>query len=478
MLFSMSSHSPKPQLAHRGEGSRSAGVSPAILPSRGSGVFRKVTACALAAICLVSADVATGGQTHPPKSQQQRLAADQALRSGDYATAITAFQALLKREPENIDCELGLANAFRGVHNFDEARRILELAHRQHPKSARPLEALGDMDLETQEYDRAFTHLRAALAINPRDAASRVRLAVAYKAKAEFPEALQQLQKVLALDPKNALAYYTRAQIEADRNDDKSALADAEKSLSLAPGNRESISLTGKLLVNLSRAARQDEAAADEAVRDCVRAAALLEPITNDSADSQLLYLLSHAYQCAKEDDKAQKTLADFESASQAERTRKDGQMQAKHLVEQANALAMNNDLQGSLGMLQQALATDPASGPAYSQLAKLYYSAGDLAKASDAVTHALEIDPYQPDFLYVQGKILEKEHKLEAALESFQRATLVNPKESDAFFEMGAIYLQQHDRPRALAAYKRAVALSPDDPDYARALAALSAQQ
>jgi Flp pilus assembly protein TadD len=80
------------------------------------------------------------------------------------------------------------------------------------------------------------------------------------------------------------------------------------------------------------------------------------------------------------------------------------------------------------------------------------------------------------PDFLYVQGKILEKEGKLDEALEVFERTTLVNPTESDAYFEIGVIYQQRNDRARALAAWKKAAELSPDDPDYRRALAALRA--
>ena len=123
----------------------------------------------------------------------------------------------------------------------------------------------------------------------------------------------------------------------------------------------------------------------------------------------------------------------------------------------------------------QQAIAKDPAYGAAYSQLAKLYYSTGDMDKASEAISQALERDPYQPDFLYVQGKILEKQGKMDEALVVFQRTTIVNPKESDAFFEMGAIYEQRGDRTNALAAYKKAAALSPDEPDYQRALSNLS---
>jgi superkiller protein 3 len=167
--------------------------------------------------------------------------------------------------------------------------------------------------------------------------------------------------------------------------------------------------------------------------------------------------------------------LAAFEASSKNDRETKENQTQAKHLVQQANELALKNDFAGSLDFLQQAIAKDATYGAAYSQLAKLYYSAGDIERASEAISQALERDTYQPDFLYVQGKILEKQGKLDEALSAFERTTIVNPKESDAFFEMGVIYEERGDTEHALAAYKKAATLSPDDPEYQRALAALS---
>lgn len=441
--------------------------------SRRIACARASAALVIATLCAAFTCAPSPAQNSSPTSARDANAARKALDSRDFDTAIKDFQKTLRDDPANLKAELGLASAFRGVHNYNEARRLLDEARRGHPRNAAPLAALGDLDIETESYDQAIEHLRAALALNPNDVESRNRLAVAYKAKTQFPEALAQIEKVLARDPKNALANYTRAQIESDENQDEKALVDVQQVLKLEPNNRLGQLLLGKVLVRVSQGASKDDAA-----KDCAQAVQVLEPLASDaSADSQTIYLLSHAYQCAGDSEKAQKSLAEFEAASQAERKKKDDQMQVKHLVEQANELAMKNDLQGSLGAANQALAVDPHCGPAYSQLAKLYYSAGDLAKAGEAITRALETDPYQPEFLYVQGKVLEKGRELDKALESFERATLVNPNESDAFFEMGVIYQQQNDRLRALAAFKKAVALSPDDPDYARALAALTGE-
>jgi tetratricopeptide (TPR) repeat protein len=406
--------------------------------------------------------------------------AQAAAGAGRYAEAITDFHDALRISPRNVDAEIGLAQVFRAVHNFDAATQILEQARREHPRSAAPLAMLGDLDLELQTYDAAIAHLTAALAIQPANLDARNRLAVAYKAKggaADTAAALEQIAKVLARDPKNALALYTRAEIYADQNRDGLALPDAEKVVELQPQNPRGRALLGKILVRAPVGATAEDIKAR-----CGRALAALEPLTSglgdgaaEPADSETLFLLSRAYRCAGEDEMAAATLEEFEKSSQNDRATKENQTQAKHLVQQADELAMKNDFAGSLGVLQQAIAMDATYPAAYSQLAKLYYSSGEIEKASDAIGQALARAPYHPEYLYVQGKIFEKQGKLDDALGVFQQTVLVNPKESDAYFEMGWIYQQRGERVKARAAYAKAVEISPDDPDYKRALTGLS---
>jgi tetratricopeptide (TPR) repeat protein len=409
---------------------------------------------------------APSGQVRELKRQ-----ARMAEMEGKWGEAIASYDEALRISPRDLAAEIGLAQAYRGVHNYDEAKRVLGRARTEYPQSAKPLAALGDLDIELQTYDAAIAHLRAALALAPSDIESRNRLAVAYQAKGDLDGALAQIAKVLARDSKDALAYYTRAKIYSDRNQDVVALPDAMKVVELQPRSPRGRLLLGKILLR----APQGETATQTNDR-CRRAVATLEPLREIPAeDSETLFLLSRAYECAGDSEQAQKTLAAFEVSSKNDRETKENQTQAKHLVQQANELALKNDYAGSLDLLQQAIVKDATYGAAYSQLAKLYYSADDVDKASEAISQALQRDPYQPDFLYVQGKIFQKQGKPEEALAAFERTTIVNPKESDAFFEMGAIYEQRGDKVRALAAYRKAAALSPDDPDYRRALAALS---
>jgi tetratricopeptide (TPR) repeat protein len=367
--------------------------------------------------------------------------------------------------------EIGLAQAYRGVRNFEEAKQTLERSAREHPRAAEPLAKMGDMEIQLQTYDSAITHLKDAVRLAPANTANRDLLAAAYKAKGDADNALAELRKVLARDPSNALALYLQAEIYADRNQDAPALAGARKVVELQPKNPRGRVLLGKILLRTL----QGESPADAKKRCNDAVAALLPVATGPATDSETLFLLSRAYRCAGQAEQADKTVAAFEAASQNDRTAKENETQARHLVQQANDAALKNDRAGAIDLVQQALAKNPNDGAAYSLLAKIYYSSGKIDDASDAITKALERDPHHPDFLYVQGKILQKQGKLDEALTAFLRTTLVNPKEADAFFEIGSIYQQRNDRPRALSAYKKALDLSPDDPDYRRALASIS---
>jgi tetratricopeptide (TPR) repeat protein len=410
-------------------------------------------------------------QANPKQSDALVAKALAEAREGHFTDAVAAYHAALKVSPRDLEAEMGLAQAYRGVHNYDESRSTLERAHQEHPRKAAPLALLGDLDIELQRYDDAIANLAAAVALAPEDISTRNRLAAAYRSKGEEANSLAQVAKILARDPNNALAYYTRAQIYSARNDDALALPDAQKIVALQPHN-----VRGRVLLATILLRAPAGIPVTEIERRCEEAAAALEPAHSEVAsDSETLFLLSRAYRCAGRDADAQSVLTEFEKVSQDERTTKENQTQAKHLVQQANDLALKNDFAGSLDLLRQAITVDRTYGAAYSQLAKLYYSSGEIDKASDAIGSALARDPYQPDYLYVEGKILEKQGKLDEALAAFQKTTLVNPKESDAFFEMGAIYEQHGEKEKAIAAYKQAVELSPDDSDYRRALQALT---
>jgi len=379
--------------------------------------------------------------------------------SGQFPAAIAAYKEFLGAHPRDEAAELELAACYRKVHNEGEARQILQQARREHPRSAAVAKALGNFEIEAQSYDAAITALKATVALAPDDLEAHNFLGSAYQSKGDSANALTQFDDVLSRDPRNGLALYLRAQIHADAGRDEKALADAEKLLTVRPDYLPARALLAKLLIRL---------------KQCPRAVETLRPAQNPpQLDTQALFLLANAYDCAGDAASSKATRDEFAAASQADRTQAENETQSRHLTEQAGDLARQNKLREALDLLQQALEKDPKNGSAYSQQAKILFSMRQSAEAREAINRALAIQPYQPDFLYVSGILFAADGKLDDALSAFEKVTRVNPREADAFFEIGKIRLQQGDRPAAIQAFAKAAALDPSEPEYQNALRA-----
>jgi tetratricopeptide (TPR) repeat protein len=409
------------------------------------------------AICVAQVQRKTSATN---KDVQWALESAHALmQAGRYSEAIEIYRRALLRAPRSEPAELGLSEAYRGVHNYEEARSILQTARREHPKSVGVLSALGSLEMEAESYDAAIEALRVAVALAPDDVRVRNLLGSAYLSKGDSATARIEFEKVLARDAENQLAHFSEAEIFANADQNEKALADAERVVAAKPEYLPGRALLAKILVRL---------------KQCERAADILRPAMNPpKLDTPSLFLLANAYECAGKRELAAGARGEFAVASQADRKRAEDETQSKHLMEQANELARQNRFPEALELLQQALEKNPQNGFAYSQQAKIYFSMHDAQKASEAIGKALAIQPFQPDFLYVAGVIAAQTGKQDQALAAFEKVTQVNPKEADAYYEIGKIRLQQGDRVAALVAFRRAVALDPSDPDYLHALMA-----
>jgi cellulose synthase operon protein C len=398
----------------------------------------------------------------PADLETRMNAAQDSLANGRVADAIDEYVRARAIYPSNGRIELGLADAYRRVHNDEEAKKILEMARREHPRSLPVLMALGSLDMDDRKYDDAISLLKTAMQIAPDNSDAGNLLASAYLKKGDSQHAQEEFDKVLQRDPGNSGARFMRAQLLVDAGENEKAASDVELVLKKKPGYEPAQILYAKLLTRLRR---------------CDQAVQVLGQIDQPAhqADSEFQFLLASAFECAGKKDAAEETRAKFEAASRAEHETSENKVQSLHLVEQANSLAMRNQFTEAQNALAEALKKNPDNAFAYSQQAKIFFSIHQPEKAREAVDKAIQLQPYQPDFLFVRGVIEAGAGESDAALASFRAATLVNPDEADAYFEIGKIWMQKGDRGQALAAFKKASALAPDDNDYRDAVKAAS---
>jgi len=419
--------------------------------------FRLLYPHCVLALAIGGSALCLAQQESPGVANELRDAAT-LLRNRQFPAAMETYQKVLKADPHSEKAALGLAAGYFGVYNYDQTRQVLRAAAAAHPASAAALVELGKLDIHLLHYDDAIVELKRAVQRNAGAAAAHEQLGVAYQAKGDEEKALAQLNEANRLAPASASTLYFRGSLYADRNDNQSAYQDAKEAHRLEP-NTQSRELLAKVAMHVSKC--------DEAIE-------VLRPLAeSEEVNPEDLYLLSRAYKCAGQTQRAQELQDDYEKRSQKVQDAKTRKMHADHLATGAGDLARKNQLAPALDLLNQALAEDPENRPALALLAKIDFSRGDLAKAQDEITTALRGDPYNPDYLFVRGKVLESTDP-PRALEDFRQTVLVNPRESDAYYEMGELYLKMGDRTRAAQALRKAVQLSPDDADYKKALADL----
>ncbi len=379
------------------------------------------------------------------------------LRARQFPAAVEAYEKQLRADPRNENAALGLAAAYYGVYNYDQMRQILRQAAAAHPASAAALVELGKLDIHLLHYDDAIAELERAVRRNPASAAAYEQLGVAYQAKGDEQNALQELSEAIRLAPTSASAHYFRGSLYAERDDDR-AYPDAKAAYRLEP-TAQTRELLAKVAIHAGK---------------CGEAIDALRPLADrEQTAPEDLYLLSRAYKCAGQIQRAQEVQQEYEKRSTQLQNAKTHKMNADHLAASAGEMARQDRLPEALDLLQQALADDPENGPSLAVLAKIDFSRGDASKAQEAIARALRSDPYNPDYLYVQGKVLETSDP-HAAIAAFKQVVLFNPKESDAYYEIGEIYTKLGARRQAAAALRKAVELSPEDPDYKKALAEL----
>ena len=397
-----------------------------------------------------------------PRDARLRMElAQQFVKNERLPEAIQAYQQALELQPANGNIELALADVYRRVHNDELARKTLRIARRRHPQSVAVLRATGSLEMDAQAYDAAMEAFRAALKIAPSNLDVRNLLATVYLKKGDSESALREFDKILLQDSADGFARFLRAGIYADAGENEKALTDAEKVATARADYLPGRILYAKVLVRL---------------KDCQRATEILRPTEQAPAlGGEGLFLLASAYDCAGKKELADGVRAEFEAASRAQHERSENRVQSLHLVEQANALALQNKLTEAQELLQQALEKNPENAFAHSQQAKIYFSMRQPEQARQAIEKAIKLQPYQPDFLFVRGVVETAEGNLDAALAAFRSVTFVNPKEADAYYEIGKIWMLKNDHAQALAAFRKAAALSPDDNDYLQAVRSAS---
>ena len=183
-----------------------------------------------------------------PRSVRLRIELADSLAAGeDFPGAITAYSDVLRLDPRNETGELGLAEAYRRVSNYDEARREIERATHDHPASSAPRRALERLEIERQQHERAADD-------NSATADRQLQEAGELAKKNQFAQAIELLHQVLKNDPANPAGNALFAKALYSIGEFAKAGEAIQKSLAAHPYNPGYLFIHGKILEKENRA--------------------------------------------------------------------------------------------------------------------------------------------------------------------------------------------------------------------------------
>ncbi|MBC8372202.1 MAG: tetratricopeptide repeat protein [Phycisphaerae bacterium] len=117
------------------------------------------------------------------------------------------------------------------------------------------------------------------------------------------------------------------------------------------------------------------------------------------------------------------------------------------------------------------AIALNPKSPQAHSNLGIIYDSQNRLYKAIRAYKDSLEIDTNQPKILLNLGSTYMRQGLCKAALSPFRLAAKQDPKDPAPFRQLGECYYRLKQYEKAVESYQQAISLDPRDASALRGL-------
>jgi Flp pilus assembly protein TadD len=127
-----------------------------------------------------------------------------AERTNDYTSAVTFYNSLYDRNPDDLVAAIGLSRNLRYVGAHDQAADVLERAIHSHPDDATLSGELGKVYLASGEPEQAVASLIKAREMGPGDWRVHSALGIAFDRLGRYESARMSYRSALDLSPNNA----------------------------------------------------------------------------------------------------------------------------------------------------------------------------------------------------------------------------------------------------------------------------------
>jgi len=355
----------------------------------------------------------------PDDTAVQMRAATLLFMAGQFEDVRTRAEAVLRKNPKDLDAQILMANAMVGLRDLEGGVRELDEAIALDPTHAATYTNLALLKLAQGQSEAAQAAFEKAVSLDPSSLKARLALTHFFLSTGKLAMAEKTLNEALKIDPNDTLANRTLA------------------ALYIGTGRHTLAEKPLKLIVDVTKTARSKFVLAEYYAREGrpKDARLLLEPLvkSNDTyAEAQTrLALLTYA---GGDRDRAKK-------------------------------------------MLNEVLAAYPSHPVALQVRARWYLADGQPAQALDRAKAAVNAAPRSIDALYLLGTLQALNKQPEAATTSFNQVLKLNPRATAAQIQASQLRLEQGEADAAVGLAQDAVASAPAIPEarlvLARALVA-----
>ncbi len=341
--------------------------------TRGLQPWRWLWSAAFVASCLTCA----AAQSNYEALSQKAVDAE---RRGDFATAVSAFQELIRAGADSPELRSNLGIAYYQLREFTDALRQFRVALAKTPDSIPANLFSGLSLLKLHRPKEALPYLETAHRAQPDSSETILALAEAEVASNEISLSRASYEEATRLDPKNAEAWYGLGITER-------ALAEQE------------------LKNNAAQKAR--------ALMDASEAS-MTTAIQLDPNSVRALMLLGESFRIAERYDEA---VREYKTATEQQPNL------APAWAGLATAYSAAGDDENALKAANRALALDPNDADTNTLIAGTFLRQSDYVQAAQYAFRALKLQPALSSARIVLAKVFLAEHNPQKALPELQSA-------------------------------------------------------
>jgi len=394
------------------------------------------------------------------------LGARMGMIQGDYATAVTEYEKMVKTFSKSPQLFYQLGLAYNGENDTPKAMAALNQAITLSPGYAEAIIALAQIKIAKGDVSSAVVALKQLVQQRPKLPDAQLILADAYKQLGQLDDAVKIYRKLEEEYPKNAQTPSLLGSVLRLQGRSSEARKEIAKSLELAPEYLTAQEQMAELDVDdkqyaaaLQRVQKEIEkepkvpelqlllAQIYMAQGDSRQATAILLKTIEAQPDySPGYFTLARVYLAAKQNQQALDTLHT---------------LLAKHPKEPGAWMLLATiqdqlkDVKAAREAYEKVVELEPKNIAALNNLAYLYSEHGELEKGYDLARRAREVAPFDSSAADTLGWILYKKRDYPQALILLKESAAKQPNAADIQYHLGMVHYMSGDEDAASASLK-----------------------